>query len=245
MQQKSLDGIRAIRKATPQKITYITPLLTPQPLAKQPRRFWAKFITPVTVVALVIFGFGFVVLNNASIAETGDETAQTVANQAEATQQESTSQNDAIAVFLNTSISLLPQYRSAAENQAKIEERKAKLKTYLEDRKSPFAEDDLIDTIARQEHWKLILAIANAESSLGKHCTDQNCSGIGVAPGTPTWRKYKAIKNWVLDLNRLLEKSYSTSTLTDMCGVYVQPCNQNWLIATHQIIDELDQRGIN
>jgi hypothetical protein len=29
-----------------------------------------------------------------------------------------------------------------------------------------------------------------------------------------------------------------------MCGVYVQPCNPNWLKATHQILDELDEAGI-
>jgi hypothetical protein len=65
-----------------------------------------------------------------------------------------------------------------------------------------------------------------------------------VAPGHELWRKYKSIQNWVLDLNRLLERRYSDKTLEQMCGVYVQPCNQNWLLATSQIFDELKAQNI-
>ena len=89
-----------------------------------------------------------------------------------------------------------------------------------------------------------ILAIAFAESTLGKNCADNNCSNIGVKPGAPSWRSYASYSAWVVDFNRLLDKKYKDWTLEQMCGVYVKPCNPNWLLATKQILTALDQADI-
>jgi hypothetical protein len=120
--------------------------------------------------------------------------------------------------------------------------RKAKLKEFLKERRSPLVETT--DTIAEQKHWKLILAIAFAESTLGKNCADNNCSNIGVKPGHPYWRKYASLKEWVIDFNRLLEKKYKDWTLEEMNGVYVKPKNPNWLLATRQIFTQLQEQGL-
>jgi hypothetical protein len=244
MIHKNIDGIRAFRKATPQKITYVTPLLTPSPTS-HPKKVWSNFtrVSFILFIGLITVVAPRFLTNHYSVAETEGDNELAQQSRPENVSLPGASEQKPNS-FFTTAIALLPEYQSAVINEEQITERKAKLKIFLENRKSPFAEDDIIDTIARQPHWRLILAVANAESSLGKHCVDQNCSGIGVAPGHELWRKYKSIQNWVLDLNRLLERRYSDKTLEQMCGVYVQPCNQNWLLATSQIFDELKAQNI-
>lgn len=122
-------------------------------------------------------------------------------------------------------------------NAANLAARTALLSRYLHERQSPLVA--FADVIAQQPHWKLILAISFAESGMGKRCVDNNCSGIGVEPGHPKWQMYETKGEWVKALNRLLEKRYKGKTLQQMCGVYVQPCNQNWLLATNRILGEL------
>lgn len=152
-------------------------------------------------------------------------------------------------VLFNMTIGQLETYLNALadENQkAKAAEtmaaRKEKLKAYLQQKKTPFA--SVSDTIAEQKHWKLILAISFAESTFGKNCVDNNCSNIGVKPGHPYWRKYATLADWVKDFNSLLERKYKDYTLEQMNGVYVQPKNPNWLLATRQILQELEEQGI-
>lgn len=149
-----------------------------------------------------------------------------------------------LAAFSNTTVEDLRAYAQAPLSEQQFAERKQKLKAYLQSKHSPFANDNIVETIATQKHWQLILAISFAESTLGRSCRDNNCSGIGVAPGHPYWRTYKAVKNWVVDLDSLLTKRYDNVTLKNMCGVYVKPCNENWLVATQQIYEELEQWGI-
>lgn len=145
------------------------------------------------------------------------------------------------AIF-NTPLELLKSYLSSAEPDI-VAIRKDKLRQFLKQYKSPLAA--YADTVAEQEHWKLILAISFAESTLCTRQVDNNCSGIGVEPGHPLWRKYETLGDWAVDLNRLLDKRYKGDTLEQMCGVYVQPCNANWLIATKQILTELEEQGID
>lgn len=248
MIHKNIDGIRISRKATPEKITYVTPLLTPSP-SHNPKKTWSNLTRSVVVVCIAVTAIvtpRFLV-NHYTVAETEGE-ALTINQELPETLIVPAGEEKQLttpASFFTTSIGLLPEYQSAVLTEQQITERRQKLKSFLENRKSPFAEDDIIDTIARQPHWRLILAVANAESSLGKHCVDQNCSGIGVAPGHELWRKYKDVKNWVLDLNRLLERRYADKTLEQMCGVYVQPCNPNWLLATNQIFEQLREQNID
>ncbi len=145
-------------------------------------------------------------------------------------------------VLFNTPIQYLQTYLANVAEPDIIAKRTSDLKKYLEDMHSPFV--DAAETIATQPHWKLILAIAFAESTMGKNCADNNCSNIGVKPGHPAWRKYASYNSWVVDFNRLLDKKYKNDTLEQMCGVYVQPCNPNWLLATRQVLESLKERGI-
>lgn len=142
-------------------------------------------------------------------------------------------------VLFNTPIELLQSYFAPPPAQDQLAERKAKLAAFLKDRGSPLQAE--AGTIAEQDHWKIILAIAFAESTLGEHCKWFNCSGIGGS----RLRPYDSLNNWILDFNRLLDKRYKDKTLEQMCGVYVQPCTSNWLMATKQILTALDQQNIN
>ena len=120
--------------------------------------------------------------------------------------------------------------------------REKKLKEYLASKHSPFVE--IVDTVAKLKHWKLVLAISNSESTLGKRCYGNNCSGIGVAPGHPLWRNYASTREWAQDLDRLLDKRYKDWTLERMNGVYNQPGSKNWLLAAKQVLEELQQSQI-
>jgi hypothetical protein len=145
-------------------------------------------------------------------------------------------------VLFNTPIEYLQNYFQSTSQPDVINTRKNQLKKFLTDRHSPLA--GASETIAEQEHWELILAIAFAESTLGKNCADNNCSNIGVKPGAPSWRSYVSYSAWVVDFNRLLDKKYKDWTLEQMCGVYVKPCNPNWLLATKQILSDLKEQSI-
>jgi hypothetical protein len=104
------------------------------------------------------------------------------------------------------------------------------LKQYLDDIDSPLGE--YAADIIQQPQWQRALAISYVESHMGRYCYDNNCSGIGVKPGHPSWRKYSTKLDWFIDLNNLLEKPIykeKYTTFARMKGVYVQPGSQNWV----------------
>lgn len=121
--------------------------------------------------------------------------------------------------------------------EVKLQKRIDFLKVYLKKKKSPLVE--FADVIAKLQHWKLVLAISNSESSLGKKCADNNCSGIGVEPGHRLWREYENKGEWAKDLDRLIEKRYKNWTLEEMNGVYNYPGSSNWVFAANQILSDL------
>jgi hypothetical protein len=151
-------------------------------------------------------------------------------------------------ILFNLTLDQLEDYLTEAlktpemKEAEKLAERKAKLKTYLQTKNSPLV--SIADTIAELKHWKLVLAISNSESSLGRRCYENNCSGIGVEPGHPLWRSYKTKADWAKDLDKLLERRYKNWTLEKMNGVYNQPGSENWLLASKQILEELQEREI-
>ena len=151
-------------------------------------------------------------------------------------------------VLFNLTLDQLESYLEEAlktpemEAVERLADRKAKLKTYLEEKKSPLAE--IVNTLAELKHWKLVLAISNSESSLGKRCYNNNCSGIGVEPGHPLWRDYGNKADWAKDLDKLIGRRYKDWTLEEMNGVYNQPGSRNWLMASKQILGELQERNI-
>jgi hypothetical protein len=91
---------------------------------------------------------------------------------------------------------------------------------------------------------RMILAISFVESNFGKHCADNNCSGIGVDPSSGSWRRYKSTANWVLDFDRLLNRRYKDWAPEEMRGVYVNPGSNAWVVGVYQVLDELTAAGI-
>src|SRR5665213_1031284 len=90
------------------------------------------------------------------------------------------------------------------------------LKDYLEKKGSPLA--PYTGILLAQPDWKTILAISNAESTLGKHCYFNNCSGIygRYDMGYAGLKKYETMADWIVDLQTLLTKHYSGWTLDQM-----------------------------
>ena len=144
---------------------------------------------------------------------------------------------DQLEAFLKNSIK-----SPEVEQEELLADRKFKLKVYLEEKNSPLIE--IADTLAELKHWKLVLAISNSESSLGKRCYKNNYSGIGVMPGHPYWRNYESKAAWAKDLDKLIENRYKDWSLKEMNGVYNKPGSSNWLVASTQILEELRERGI-
>jgi len=197
------------------------------------RHTYARFLLPVTLgIAVIAFVSGMGVALETTKSKADIEPQGQVAAAESPPVQISGEQ------FFDTPLNLLNNYFESSKDAKVLAERKEELRQYLQEKKSPFLE--VSDTIAEQPHWKLILAISFAESTLGKKCHMFNCSGIGGSD----LREYKSFTNWVLDFNRLLDKRYNDWTLDEMCGVYVKPCTHTWLSATQQILDELDDREI-
>jgi hypothetical protein len=130
-----------------------------------------------------------------------------------------------------------PETRAKEEQERILALRKEKLTAYLESKGSPLVA--VVDTLVDLKHWRLVLAISNSESSLGKRCHSNNCSGIGVMPGHPLWQEYETKADWAKALDRLLERRYKGWTLQEMNGVYNQPGSANWLLASTKVLNDL------
>jgi hypothetical protein len=121
--------------------------------------------------------------------------------------------------------------------------RKAKLKSYLLSKKSPFADDEAaLDAFVNSKNMKLMVAISFVESTLGKHCYYYNCSGIGGTP--PNLRKYNNYAEWIVDFDDLLERRYKDLPPEKFIGIYVQPGSPNWIYGVKQVIREFEEQGI-
>lgn len=115
-----------------------------------------------------------------------------------------------------------------------------KVKAYLESKGSPLAV--YADEIVKQPQWQRALAISYVESNFGKRCADNNCSGIGVAPSHPSWRRYATKLDWFVDMNRILEKPIYKERYTNcntMKGVYVVPGSARWVNGCNQVSNDL------
>jgi hypothetical protein len=115
-----------------------------------------------------------------------------------------------------------------------------KVKSYLESKGSPLAV--YADEIVKQPQWQRALAISYVESNFGKRCADNNCSGIGVAPSHPSWRRYPTKLEWFKDMSALLEKPIYKQKYTNcnaMKGVYVVPGSATWVNGCNKVSNEL------
>lgn len=115
-----------------------------------------------------------------------------------------------------------------------------RLTTYLKAHNSPLAEYS--SEIIKQPQWQRALAISWVESNFGRRCADNNCSGIGVAPGHPAWRKYKTKLDWFKDMAQLMEKPIykeKYTTFEKMRGIYVYPGSDAWVNGSKKKYAEL------
>lgn len=121
--------------------------------------------------------------------------------------------------------------------------RKERLRTYLASKKSPFAEDDAaLEAFASSKNMKMMVAISFVESTFGKNCYYNNCSGIGGTP--PNLRKYESYAEWIHDFDDLLERRYKDIPPEKFIGLYVQPGSPNWIYGVNQVIDEFEVHQI-
>ena len=114
------------------------------------------------------------------------------------------------------------------------------VQNYLDDHNSPLSA--YAGQIVQLPNWKKALAISYVESNMGIHCVDNNCSGIGGAPGTKTWRKYNTKLDWFKDLDQLLSQARYTekyTTCQKMNGYYVQPGSPSWVYGCEKVYSEL------
>lgn len=235
MQIQNLDGIR--RKKI---ISFVqTPTLVNIPTGTRVKKHLKFTYVPGSVSRLVVIlslflGFIFSLVTVSFIPKTVAEKSAEYPKLLEINFEDSD---------FNIQLKNLADFFEKKNQPDQTAQRAERIKKFLQGKTSPFA--DLSDLLARQEHWKIILAISNAESTLGRNCFNKNCSGIGVKPGHPAWREYETLRHWVVDFNSLLERKYKNWTLKEMCGVYVQPCNKNWLSATRQILMEIQEMETN
>lgn len=114
------------------------------------------------------------------------------------------------------------------------------LKIYLQKYNSPLAE--YADQMILLPQWQRALAISWVESNFCRNDVDNNCSGIGVAPGHKLWRKYENNLEWFKDMTALMEKPLYKErfkTFKQMKGVYVQPGSMKWVNGAQQKYNEL------
>ncbi|HYV33489.1 MAG TPA: hypothetical protein VE973_01415 [Candidatus Limnocylindria bacterium] len=114
------------------------------------------------------------------------------------------------------------------------------LKQYLKNNDSPLGV--YAAEIIKLPQWQRALAVSYVESHMGRDCFNNNCSGMGGAPGTPTWRKYATKLDWFIDLTNLLEKPVYKdvhNTFQKMRGFYVQPGSDAWVYGATKKYNEL------
>lgn len=133
-------------------------------------------------------------------------------------------------------------HKPSAEELRNID-RKKKLTAYFKNRKSPFGDDEkTVEAFLNSRNMKVMIAISFVESTMGKNCYYNNCSGIGGYP--PNLRKYNSYADWVRDFDDLLERRYKGLDVDDFIGLYVQPGSPKWSAGVKQILSELNKQGI-
>jgi len=107
----------------------------------------------------------------------------------------------------------------------------------------------IVNTAAEYKvDWKLIIGIADAESSLGRAFYldyDVNCHNYwGIKPPAGQrddgsyLRCYYTDEYGIKSIAALLARRYKGQTPEQMCGVYVQPCNPDWLRKVNEYVYE-------
>lgn len=218
------------------------------PLRKSARRPLQWFASlPVIIALLIGFSGGAIVVWQTSFGQANKEAENTPLVQA-AIEQPWVKPLDYDQSDLNVVANLLPELVKENRHEPTAEEiknaqRKEKLREYLASYKSPFAKNDkTLQAFLDSKNMKLMLAISFVESSFGKKCYYNNCSGIGGYP--PDLKKYPDNAAWIKDFDSLLERRYKGVPIDDFMGLYVQPGSPNWINGVKQVLAELKQQGI-
>ncbi len=114
------------------------------------------------------------------------------------------------------------------------------LQSYLEKNNSPLA--PYAAQIVQMPRWDDALAISFVESNMCVHQINYNCSGMGGAPGDPTWHKYSNYMDWFKDMTNLLNEplyAQKYTTFAQMRGVYVQPGSIQWVHGAEKVKSDL------
>jgi hypothetical protein len=156
--------------------------------------------------------------------------------------------NTALVFEINSPSKLTANEYQSAENQNTLPVQSIesfdpltnKLRVYLEEYNSPLAA--YAEEIPNYPQWQRALAISWVESNFCIHHANNNCSGIGVAPGHPYWRKYPNHLAWFEDMTQLLEKPIYKErfvTFEKMRGIYVKPGSRAWVVGAKTKYAEL------
>lgn len=117
------------------------------------------------------------------------------------------------------------------------------LKRYLVKRNSPLA--DYSSVLIKQNNWKKIVALSNAESSMCRRypVDKSNCWGVG---GASLWDMGDDLGEGVVSMNKFLNNhptrskvKYSQMDFTIMNGLYKQPPADHWVYNNQIIYDDL------
>jgi hypothetical protein len=108
-----------------------------------------------------------------------------------------------------------------------------KVEQFLLDNYSPLAGHTKV--LMRQNNWKKIIALANAESTLCRRFPTgtNNCWGVG---GNSLWQLGTGLDEGIIAMNRFLNtyplraaKKYSQMDYSEMNGLYKQPAADHWV----------------
>lgn len=153
---------------------------------------------------------------------------------------QTTGQNSALVFQIQNPVQTKTQGSLTIQNIIDNDPLPQLLEQYLIAHNSPLAQ--YAPEMVQLPNWKTALAISYVESNMCIHQIDNNCSGMGGAPGTKTWRKYATQLDWFIDLNNLLNQplyQQKCNTFRKMIGCYVQPGSEAWLYGTQKTYAEL------
>jgi hypothetical protein len=118
-----------------------------------------------------------------------------------------------------------------------------KLRHYLAAQGSPLA--DHSHTLIKQNNWKKIIALSNAESSMCRRypVATANCWGVG---GSNLWTMGNNLEESVVSMNRFLNNyplrskvKYAQMSFDDMNGLYKQPAAGHWVFNNEVVYNQL------
>ncbi len=121
------------------------------------------------------------------------------------------------------------------------------LQQYLLSKRSPMAQ--CAEVLAGLKNVDKIISLSNAESSYGLRLTPNTYNAWGVMAGG---HLKKMGNNWceaVVNMDKFLSeyprrgKTYSQMTITEMCGIYKQPCpgkaNHHWARNNVKVLSDI------